>query len=133
MTQMQGTLNQVELIGWLGNDPEHRFLTSGVGVCNFNVATKRPGGKNEAGERTIETEWTTVEAWEKLADLCASSLHKGSRVRVLGSLQTRSWEDRETGLRRFKTVVRAEQVMFLDGRNEPGVSADEEQLADVVA
>jgi len=64
----------------------------------------------------FETDWTTVEAWEKLAERCAQSLHKGSRVRVIGSLHTQSWEDRESGQKRFKTVVRAEDVLFLSTR-----------------
>jgi single-strand DNA-binding protein len=83
------------------------------------------GGRNEAGERTFETDWTTVEVWAKLAERCAQSLHKGSRVRVIGSLQTQSWEDRETGQKRFKTVLRAEDVMYLDARQEPRDEAEE--------
>ncbi len=118
MEQVKGTLNRVELIGWLGAEPEQRFVPSGAAVCNFRVATKRPAGRNEAGERILESEWTSVEAWEKLAEQCGRYLHKGSRVRVVGSLQTQSWEDRETGQRRFKTVVRAEDVLFLDARSE---------------
>ena len=106
-------------MGWIGAEPEQRFLPSGTAVCNFRVATKRPSGRNEAGERTFDTDWTTVEAWEKLAERCAQALHKGSRVRIVGSLHTRSWEDRESGQKRFKTVVRAEEVLFLDARQEP--------------
>jgi single-strand DNA-binding protein len=118
MKQVKGTVNRVELIGWLGNAPEQRTLPSGVVVCSFNVATKRLGGRNDAGERTFETEWTLVEAWDRLAERCGRALHKGSRVRVSGSLHTRSWEDRETGQRHYKTVVRAEDVMYLDARPE---------------
>lgn len=129
MEQVKGTLNRVELIGWLGAEPEQRFVPSGAAVCNFRVATKRPAGRNEAGERILESEWTSVEAWEKLAEQCGRYLHKGSRVRVVGSLQTQSWEDRETGQRRFKTVVRAEDVLFLDARSEaqeqPAPAAEE--------
>ncbi|MBK9943375.1 MAG: single-stranded DNA-binding protein [Kouleothrix sp.] len=129
MEQVKGTLNRVELIGWLGAEPEQRFVPSGAAVCNFRVATKRPAGRNEAGERILESEWTSVEAWEKLAEQCGRFLHKGSRVRVVGSLQTQSWEDRETGQRRFKTVVRAEDVLFLDARPEaqeqPALAAEE--------
>ncbi|HNP71963.1 MAG TPA: single-stranded DNA-binding protein [Kouleothrix sp.] len=129
MEQIKGTLNRVELIGWLGAEPEQRFVPSGAAVCNFRVATKRPAGRNEAGERILESEWTNVEAWEKLAEQCGRYLHKGSRVRVVGSLHTQSWEDRETGQRRFKTVVRAEDVLFLDTRSEaqePSAPAAEE-------
>jgi single-strand DNA-binding protein len=119
MTQIKGTVNTVELIGWIGADPEQRFIPSGVAVCTFRIATNRFSGRNEAGEWLVEAEWTTVEAWEHLAEQCARFLHKGSRVRVIGSLQTQSWEDRESGQKRFKTVVRAEDVLFLNARERP--------------
>jgi single-strand DNA-binding protein len=112
--ELRGTVNRVELIGWVGGDPEQRFIPSGAAVCSFSIATKRPGAKNEAGERAIDTDWTSIEAWERLGEQCKRYLHKGSRVRVVGSLHTQSWDDRETGQKRFKTVVRAEEVLFLD-------------------
>jgi single-strand DNA-binding protein len=120
MESIKGTVNRVELVGWIGAEPEQRFIPSGVAVCNFRVATKRLAGRNENGERSVDTEWTTVEAWDKLAERCAQSLHKGSRVRVIGSLQTQSWEDRESGQKRYKTIVRAEDIMYLDARQEQG-------------
>ena len=118
MNQVKGTVNRVELVGWIGAEPEQRFIPSGTAVCNFRVATKRLGGRNESGERTFETDWTPVEAWDKLAETCGRYLHKGRRIRVTGSLHTRSWEDRETGQKRSKTVVRAEEILFLDARPE---------------
>lgn len=120
MRQVRGTVNRVELIGWLGDAPEQRIFASGTKVCSFRVATKRFAGKSEAGERQIETDWTTVEAWERLADQCAGILHKGSRVRVSGSLHTRSWEDSASGQRRYRTVVRADEVLFLDAKQDAG-------------
>jgi single-strand DNA-binding protein len=133
MEQIKGTVNRVELVGWIGAEPEQRFTPSGTAVCNFRVATKRPAGRGESGERTFETDWTTVEVWEKLAERCAQSLHKGSRVRVIGSLHTRSWEDRESGQKRFKTFVRAEDVMYLDTRQEAHDEAEavEEAVEDL--
>lgn len=116
MEQIKGTVNRVELVGWIGAEPEQRFTSSGVAVCNFRVATNRFGARNEAGERVVEAEWTTVEVWDKLAEQCGRFLHKGSRVRVSGSLHTQSWEDRESGQKRFKTVVRADDVLFLNTR-----------------
>ncbi|MFQ3630409.1 single-stranded DNA-binding protein [Roseiflexus sp.] len=116
MRQVRGTINNVELIGWIGEAPEQRVFASGSKVCTFNIATKHFGARSENGERVIETDWTPVEAWEKLSDQCMRYLHKGSRVRVVGSLRTQSWEDKETGQRRYKTFVRANEVLFLDGR-----------------
>lgn len=116
MNQVKGTVNQVELVGWIGAEPEQRFVASGAAVCSFRVATKRWAGRAEDGSRTIETDWTPVEVWDKLAERCSQALHKGSRVRVVGSLHTRSWEDRETGQKRFKSFVRADDILFLDAR-----------------
>lgn len=128
--QLRGTVNRVELIGWLGEAPEQRIFATGTKVCSFSIATKRYGSRNEAGERQIETDWITVEAWEKLAEICHTNLHKGSRVRISGSLHTRSWEDRESGQRRFRTYVRASEVLLLDPRTE---SHENQDVADEVA
>ena len=118
------TVNRVELVGWVGADPEQRFIPSGVAVCTFRVATNRFAGWNEAGERLVEADWTTVEAWDRLTEQCGRFLHTGSRVRVIGSLQTQSWDDRESGQKRYKTVVRAEDVLFLDARQAPEGEAE---------
>jgi single-strand DNA-binding protein len=120
--QVRGTVNKVELIGWLGDAPEQRMFSSGAKVCSFTLATKRYVARTQDGPRPVETDWTNVETWERLAEVCATSLHKGSRVRVCGSLHTRSWEDRESGQRRYRTIVRATEVMFLDARPEDGDS-----------
>ena len=115
-----------------GRRSEQRVFASGSKVCNFTIATKRMGSRSENGDRQIETDWTPIEVWEKLADLCTNSLHKGSRVRVSGSLRTQSWEDRDSGQRRYKTFVRADEVMFLDARQsgeaEAETSEDEEEV-----
>lgn len=130
MEQIKGTLNRIELIGWVGAEPEQRFTPAGAAVCSFRIATKRWAGRDEGGERQVETDWTAVETWERLAERCGQSLRKGSRVRVIGSLHTRSWEDRETGQKRFKTVVRAEDVMFLDMRAVETPGADVSTVAE---
>jgi single-strand DNA-binding protein len=130
MESIKGTVNRVELVGWIGADPEQRFVPSGAAVVNFRVATKRWASRNDDGSRTVETDWTAVEAWEKLAERCAQFLHKGSRVRVVGSLHTQSWEDRESGQKRYKTLVRAEEVLFLDTRPEQAAEAPAEEVVE---
>lgn len=133
MEQIKGTLNRVELLGWLGMEPELRFTPNGTATCKLRVATKRPAGQDEDGKRTYETEWVNVEAWERLAELCNSYLHKGSRVLITGSLRTDSWQDRETGQNRSRMYVRAEDVTFLDARQESheAPEAAEEVAADL--
>jgi single-strand DNA-binding protein len=111
---VKGTLNHVELIGRLGADPEMRFLSSGKALCRFSLATNRIVGQDEQGGRLYETDWTNIEAWEQLAELCNTYLHKGRRVLVAGSLRTDSWVDKESGQNRYRTFVRAKEVMFLD-------------------
>ena len=132
MKQIKGTLNQVELIGYVGADPEQRILPSGVQICTFRVATKRWVGRSDDGERAVETDWTPIEAWERLAERCSQALRKGSRVRVSGSLHTQSWDDRETGQRHYKTIVRAADVMYLDARQESQHEADEGAVEEAV-
>lgn len=128
MENVRGTVNRIELIGWLGSEPEQRVLASGAAVCNFRIATKRPGGRDDQGNRMFETDWITVEAWERLAERCMQSLHKGSRVRVIGSLRTDSWADKESGQVRYKSFVRASNTMFLDAR--PEAASDEVEEAE---
>ncbi len=118
MKNVKGTVNYVELIGWLGNDPEQRYTPSGVSVAEFSIATKRLGSRGEDGAWTYETDWIDVVAWDQLADAMANNLHKGSRVRVIGSLRTDTWEDRD-GNRRKRLYVRAEDFLMLDARTEP--------------
>jgi single-strand DNA-binding protein len=127
--QFRGTVNEVEVIGWMGSDPEMRFTPQGTAVVTITVATKRPS--HATGE--IKTDWIQVEAWEKLAEQINTHLRKGSRVRVRGYLVSSSWEDRESGQRRSKMVVRAESVLFLDGRasTETENLLEEEQLEEM--
>ena len=121
--QFRGTVNEIELIGWIGQDPEMRFTAQGTAVTTMTVATKRTSHAN--GE--IKTDWITVEAWEKLAEQINTHLRKGSRVRVVGHLVTSSWEDRESGQRRLKMIIRADRVLFLDNRP---MAPDGEELAE---
>ncbi|WP_322513287.1 single-stranded DNA-binding protein [Chloroflexus sp.] len=125
MRSFRGTMNRVELIGRLGADPEVKQVGNGVSFCRFNLATNRPGSNDEQGKRTSETEWTTVEAWERLAELCGNYLQKGRRVMVMGSLRTDKWQDSESGQTRWRTYVRADEVIFLD--NGAGKQEEEDE------
>jgi len=114
MKTVKGTLNSVQLIGRLGRDPEMRFTSTGSAICRLSIATNRTVGRNSDGSREYATDWTTVEAWDRLAERCNEYLQKGRRVMITGTLRNDSWEDRETKQRRYRTYVRAEDVMFLD-------------------
>ncbi len=116
MKPIKGTVNSVELIGWLGNDPGERFTPSGIAIANFSLGVKRLGSRQEDGSWLYETDWIDVEAFDKLAETVTANLQKGSRVRVTGSLRTDTWQDRD-GHPRKRMFVRADDILFLDARN----------------
>lgn len=126
MKPIKGTVNHVELIGWLGDDPEQRYTPSGVALAEFRIGVKRLGSRNEDGSWSYDTDWIDAVAWDQLAETVAASLRKGSRVRVTGSLRADTWEDRD-GNRRKRIQVRAEDVLFLDARS----TSDDAPLAEV--
>jgi len=108
-------INKVILIGNLGQDPELRYTGSGTAVCNMRLATSE-SYKDANGEWVEKTEWHTVVAWSRLAEICNEYLKKGSQVYFEGSLQTRSWEDRD-GNTRYTTEVKAREMLILGSRD----------------
>ena len=107
-------VNKVILIGNLGQDPELRYTGTGTAVCNLRIATNE-SYKDQDGQLVEKTEWHSVVAWSRLAEICGEYLKKGSRVYFEGSLQTRSWEDRD-GNTRYTTEIKAREMMMLDSR-----------------
>jgi single-strand DNA-binding protein len=134
---MAKSLNKVMLIGNLGGDPELRYTSSGVAVANFNIATSMKWNDPD-GNTQEKTEWHTIVAWRKLAEICGEYLKKGRRVYIEGRLQTRSWDDKN-GVKHWKTEIVADDMIMLDGRGEatveptqpaeqPGVAEKDEDL-----
>jgi single-strand DNA-binding protein len=111
-------VNKVILIGNLGQDPELRYTGNGTAVCNMRLATNESYTDRD-GNQVDKTEWHTVVAWARLAEICNEYLQKGSQVYFEGSLQTRSWEDRD-GNTRYSTEVKAREMMFLDSNRQGG-------------
>ena len=115
------SLNKVMLIGRLGKDVELKYTPSGQAVANFSLATsERFSGKD--GQRQERTEWHTIVAWGKQAELANQYLAKGREVYIEGRIQTRSWDDRD-GNKRYKTEVVANQILFLGSREGGGSAA----------
>jgi len=110
---MAGSLNKVMLIGNLGADPEVRNTPNGSQVANFRVACTEIW-TDQAGQRQERTEWVTVVAWKKLAEVAQKYLRKGSKVYVEGKLQTRQWEDKNGGGKRYATEVQCDELKMLD-------------------
>ncbi|HEY0734750.1 MAG TPA: single-stranded DNA-binding protein [Herpetosiphonaceae bacterium] len=114
---MSRDLNKVQLTGRLGHDPEVTYTQQGSARVTFTLATNRKG-KDGDGQTQQETQWTPVVAWDKLAEICAEYLRKGARVYIEGRLQTRSWEDQDSGEKRYKTEVVASEMIMLDAKGD---------------
>ena len=113
---MPKSLNRVEIIGNLGKDPETKFTPSGTAIANFSVATSN-SFKDKSGQWQDRTEWINITAWAKLAEVCKEYLHKGSKVYLAGRLETQSWNDKQSGEKKYKTVVVASELIMLDGKS----------------
>lgn len=114
---MAKSLNKVQLIGNLGQDPEMKSIASGTSVCNVSIATTK-SYKDRSGQWQDKTEWHRVVLWDYLADNAGKYLKKGSKVYIEGELETRSWE--QDGITRYITEIRANQMIMLDGRQDGG-------------
>ena len=109
------SLNKVTLIGNLGKDPELSYTPSGVAVAKFSIATNERW-KDQEGNMQERTEWHNIVAWRKLAEICGQYIKRGSKVYIEGKLQTRSWDDKNTGVKRYATEIIADDLIMLDGR-----------------
>jgi single-strand DNA-binding protein len=90
------SLNRVQLIGNLGKDPEIKYTPQGTPVAKITLATNERF-KDKAGEWQDRTEWHNVVLWQRLAEIAGEYLKKGGKVYIEGRLQTRSWDDKQTG------------------------------------
>ena len=104
--------NRVEVMGYLGADPDARTTQGGKLVVSLSVATTETW-KDASGEKKEKTEWHKVIVWPPQSEFCAKHLAKGSLVDVEGSLQTRNYEDKD-GVNRYVTEIVARQVFLLD-------------------
>jgi single-strand DNA-binding protein len=119
---MAGSVNKVILIGNLGADPEVRTTPSGQQVATLSLATSR-NYKDREGNRREETEWHRVVVWNQLAELAQRYLAKGRKVYIEGRLQTRSWDDQQSGQKKYTTEIIADQMTFLDSGQSGGQGA----------
>lgn len=115
---MAKSLNKVMLIGNLGKDPELRYTTSGVAVATFSLATNE-SWKDADGNLQERTEWHNIVAWKKLAEICGEWLKKGKKVYIEGRIQTRSYDDKNTGTKKYITEIVADNMIMLDYKAAP--------------
>jgi single-strand DNA-binding protein len=112
-------VNKVILVGNLGKDPETRYMPNGKAVTNFSIATSESWTDKSSGDKQERTEWHNIVMFEKLAEIAAEYLRKGSQVYVEGSLRTRKWQDKE-GKDRYTTEIVARDMQMLGGRGGTG-------------
>jgi single-strand DNA-binding protein len=103
---MAGSINKVILVGNLGKDPEIRAMQDGREICNLTLATSDTWKDKATGERREKTEWHRIVIFnDNLVTVAKNYLRKGAKVYIEGALQTRKWQDKETGQDKYSTEV----------------------------
>ena len=137
---MAKSVNKVILVGNVGQDPEVKYTASGVPVAKLSLATnERFKDKNDAWQD--RTDWHSVVAWQRLAEIVGEYVRKGSKLYIEGKLQTSTWEDKQSGERKYRTEIVARDIVLLgsrdsgeEGRPEmPGEESNTEPAVSVVA
>ncbi len=113
-------VNKVFLIGRVGRDPEKRYTGNAEAISTWSVATNRKW-KSESGEPREHTEWHNIVAFRQLAEQAHEFLVKGRLIYVEGRLETRSWDDRETGKKVFRTEIICDTMRMLDSKADGDV------------
>jgi len=137
---MAKSVNKVILVGNVGQDPEVKYTASGVPVAKLSLATnERFNDKNDAWQG--RTEWHSVVAWQRLAETVGEYVRKGSKLYIEGKLQTSTWEEKQSGERKYRTEIVARDIVLLgsrdsgeEGRPEtPGEESNTEPAVSAVA
>jgi single-strand DNA-binding protein len=110
-------INKVILVGNLGADPDTRYMPNGKAVTNIRIATSESWKDKQTGDVQERTEWHSVVAYEKLAEIIGEYTRKGSQVYIEGKLHTRKWQDKE-GKDRYTTEIIAQQMQMLGGKTQ---------------
>ena len=123
---MARSLNSVQLIGNLTRDPELRYTPTGTAVATIGVATNR-SWTTDTGEKKEETEFHRVVVWNKLAELCAQLLTKGTKVYFHGRLATRSWTGQD-GVQKSTTEIVADDMIVLSSKKPVTSEAEDADI-----
>jgi single-strand DNA-binding protein len=102
------SFSHVVVVGRVGKDPEVRATAGGKTVASFSIATDSGYGDNKT------TDWVSTVLFDKAADIASKYVKKGSMVAVIGRLQTRSWDDKQSGEKKYKTEVVGSELKLLD-------------------
>src|SRR5579863_8241379 len=116
---MAKSVNKVILLGNVGKDPEMRSTGGGTLVANFTLATT-DRQKDPQGNWQDRTEWHNLVAFTRLAEIVRDYVKKGSKLYIEGKIQTRSWDDKETGAKRYRTEILVNDLSLLSSREDGG-------------
>ena len=119
---MAKSVNKVILLGNVGKDPEIKVLPSGQPVANFSIATSERF-KDQQGNWQDRTDWHNLTAYGKLAEIVRDYVKKGNKLYTEGRLTTRSWDDKESGKKVYRSEIVVGDISLLSGRGEDGGSS----------
>jgi single-strand DNA-binding protein len=114
---MARSVNKVTLLGNVGKDPEIRSTPSGVMVANLTLATS-DNQKDAQGAWQERTEWHNLVAFKRTAEIVRDYVKKGSKLYIEGKITNRSWDDKESGQKRYKTEILVNELVLLSSRDE---------------
>jgi single-strand DNA-binding protein len=114
---MAKSVNKVILLGNVGKDPEIKSTPSGTMIANLTLATS-DRFQDQGGNWQDRTEWHNLVAFKRTAEIIRDYVKKGSKLYIEGKIQTRSWDDKETGAKRYRTEIIVNDLSLLSGREE---------------
>ena len=107
-------VNKVFLLGNVGKDPEIRATTGGMTVASFTLATA-DRQKDAQGNWSDKTEWHNLVAFARTAEIVRDYVKKGTQLFIEGKIQTRSWDDKESGQKKYRTEILVNELSLLGG------------------
>src|SRR5271166_3238546 len=116
---MARSVNKIILLGNVGKDPEFRATAGGTTVANFSLATT-DRTKDQTGNWTDRTEWHNLVAFQRTAEIVRDYVKKGSKLYIEGKIQTRSWDDKTSGEKKYRTEVLVNELVLLSGKGDGG-------------
>ena len=117
-------VNKVFLLGNVGKDPEIRTTQGGMTVASFSLATA-DRHKDQQGNWADKTEWHNLVCFQRTAEIVRDYVKKGSQIFVEGKIQTRSWDDKTSGEKKYRTEILVNELSLLGGRGESGSGGSE--------
>jgi len=129
---MPKSVNKVILVGNVGKDPEVKYTPGGMPVARFSVATSE-NYKDRNDEWQERTEWHSIVAWQRLAEIVCEYVRKGAKLYIEGRLQTSSWEDHDSGARKYRTEIVARDIVLLSNGNRGQTGDPRRERKDIPA